>query len=153
MRQHDPMLRLIGAFKLVKALLLVAFAVSLMDSVWRHELRVLAHAVGVDPEHRLADVIAKLRDMGQARRTEIGIAVCVYAALFACEGIGLILRKLWAEYLTVIITTSFIPFEIYELVDKKSVLKGIVVAINVAAVIYLLWRLRRDKHWPWRHRR
>ncbi len=153
MHQHDPMLRLIGAFKLVKALVLVAFAVSLMNTSWRHEVRVLAHAVGVDPEHKLADVIAWLRNLGQARRTEIGIAVCAYAALFTVEGVGLILRKLWAEYVTIVITTSFIPFEIYEMVDKRSVLKALVIAINVAAVIYLLWRLHRDKHWPWRRAR
>jgi uncharacterized membrane protein (DUF2068 family) len=152
MRQHDPILRLIGAFKLVKALVLVVFAFSLMNPDWRHELRVLARAVGVDPEHRLADVIAKLRDLGDARRAEIGVALCVYAALFTCEGVGLLMRKVWAEYFTIVITTSFIPLEIYEMVEKKSVLKGIVIALNVAAVIYLLWRLRRDKHWPW-HRR
>ncbi len=146
------MLRLIGAFKLVKAALLVAFAISLMDPAWRHELRALARAVGVDPDHKLADVIAKLRDIDGAKREEIAVAVCVYAALFSCEGIGRILRKLWAEYLTITITISFIPFEIYEMVEKKSVLKGVVIVLNVAAAVYLLWRLRRDKHWPWRHR-
>lgn len=143
------MLRLIGGFKLVKSLVLVAFAVSLMNAGWRHDLRVLARAVGVDPDHHLADVIAKLRDLNEAHRLEIGIAVCVYAALFACEGFGLIFRKLWAEYLTIVITTSFIPFEVYEMVEKESVLKALVIALNVAAVVYLLWRLRRDKHWPW----
>ncbi|MGE5183863.1 MAG: DUF2127 domain-containing protein [Acidobacteriota bacterium] len=153
MRQHDPMLRLIGAFKLVKALLLVAVALSLLDAGWRHELRVVARAVGVDPDHHLADVIARLRDLDHAHRLEIGIALCVYAAMFACEGIGLVLRKLWAEYLTIVITTSFVPFEIYELVEKKSALKALVIAINVAGVIYLLWRLRRDKHWPWHRTR
>ena len=143
------MLRLIGAFKLVKALALVAFAVSLMDPAWRHELRVLVRAVGVDPDHRLADVIAKLRDMGEAHRRDIGLAVLAYAALFTVEGVGLIMRKLWAEYVTIVITTSFIPLEIYEMIEKGSVLKGFVIAINVAAVVYLLWRLHRDKHWPW----
>src|SRR5438094_640934 len=144
MRHHDPMLRLIGAFKLVKALLLVAFAVSLLDPWWRQELRHLARAVGVDPDHRLAELIAKLRDLDGARRTEIAIALCVYASLYVTEGVGLIRRRLWAEYLTVIITTSFIPFEVYEMVEKGSVLKAFVIALNLAAVVYLLWRLRRD---------
>jgi uncharacterized membrane protein (DUF2068 family) len=150
MRQHDPMLRLIGGFKLVKALALVVFALSLLHPWWRHELRVLAHAVGVDPDHRLADVIAKLRDLDHAHRLEIAIALCIYATLYVVEGVGLILRKLWAEYLTIVITTSFIPIEIYEMIEKGSVLKALVIVLNALAVVYLLWRLRRDKHWPWR---
>ena len=142
------MLRLLGAFKLVKALALVAFAVSLMDPAWRHELRVLVRAVGVDPDHRLADVIAKLRDMGEAHRRDIGLAVLAYAALFTVEGVGLIMRKLWAEYVTIVITTSFIPLEIYELAHGKSVLKAVVIALNIAIVIYLILRLRHNKRWP-----
>jgi uncharacterized membrane protein (DUF2068 family) len=152
MRQHDPMLRLIGGFKLVKALALVVFAVSLLDPWWRHQLHLLARAAGVDPDHRLADVIAKLRSLDHAHRLEIAIALCVYASLYVVEGVGLVMRKLWAEYLTVVITTSFIPFEVYEMVEKESVLKAVVIVLNVAAVVYLLWRLRRDKHWPWRQR-
>jgi uncharacterized membrane protein (DUF2068 family) len=150
MRHHDPMLRLIGAFKLVKAFLLVSFALSLVVATWRHELREVARAVGFDPDYRLASVVAKLRDMDEVHREEIAIAVGLYAALYTVEGIGLLRRKLWAEYLTIVITTSFIPLEVYEMIEKESVLKGVVIALNVAAVIYLLWRLRRDKHWPWR---
>ncbi len=150
MRKHDPWIRVIGVFKLVKATLLVAFAISLLDARWRHELRVFARAVGVDPDHKLADVIAKLRDLNHAHRLEIGIAVLAYASLYTVEGVGLILKKVWAEYFTVVITTSFIPVEIYEMVEHGSVLKAFVIAINLAAVVYLLYRLKRDHHWPWR---
>jgi uncharacterized membrane protein (DUF2068 family) len=150
MRKHDPWLRIIGVFKLFKAAALVAFALSLLDDNLRHHMRGIARAVGVDPDHYLADAIAMLRSLNRPHRLEIGLAVMMYASLFTVEGIGLILRRVWAEYVTVIITTSFIPVEIYELVVKKSWLKGAVVAVNVAAIIYLLWRLRRDHHWPWR---
>jgi uncharacterized membrane protein (DUF2068 family) len=149
MRQHDPMLRLIGAFKLVKAALLVAFAISLLNAAWRDELREWAHAVGVDPEHRFATVLARLHGLDRPHRVEIGIAVLIYASLFALEGVGLVLRRLWAEYLTIVITTSFIPLEIYEMVREGTLLKAIVIALNLLAVVYLLWRLRRDHHWPW----
>lgn len=150
MRKHDPWIRVIGVFKLVKAAALVAFALSLMNNELRHHMRGLAHAVGVDPDHYLADAIAKLRSLDHPHRLEIGIAVLTYAGLFVVEGVGLIFKRVWAEYLTVIITTSFIPFEVYEMIARGSWLKGAVIAVNVAAVIYLLWRLRRDHHWPWR---
>ena len=38
---------------------------------------------------------------------------------FFDEGVSLLLRKRWAEYFTVIVTASFIPLEIYELVKKS----------------------------------
>jgi uncharacterized membrane protein (DUF2068 family) len=150
MRKHDPWIRVIGAFKLVKAAVLVFFAISLLNSDLRHHLRGLAHAVGVDPDHYLADALAKLRSLNRPHRLEIGIAVLLYAALFTVEGVGLLALRVWAEYVTVIITISFIPLELYEMIEKESVLKALVIAVNLAALVYLLWRLRRDHHWPWR---
>jgi len=150
--KKDPWIRVIGAFKLVKAAVLLVFAISLMNDSLRHQMRGLAHAVGVDPDHYLAAALAKLRALDRPHRLEIGSAVMVYAALFSVEGIGLLTLRVWAEYLTVIITVSFIPFEIYEMIEHQSWVKGVVIAVNVAAVIYLLWRLRRDHHWPWRQR-
>jgi uncharacterized membrane protein (DUF2068 family) len=150
MRKHDPWIRIIGGFKLVKAAVLLVFALSLMNGDLRHELRSLAHAVGVDPEHRLASVLARLRSLDHAHRLEIGAALIVYASLYIVEGVGLLRLKVWAEYLTVVITTSFIPLEVYEMVERGSLLKALVIALNLGAVVYLLWRLRRDHHWPWR---
>jgi uncharacterized membrane protein (DUF2068 family) len=59
------------------------------------------------------------------------------------EGIGLLLRRRWAEYFTVIVTGSFIPLELYELSRHISMTRLIVVAINVAVVWYLIVVLRR----------
>jgi uncharacterized membrane protein (DUF2068 family) len=151
MRKHDPWIRVIGAFKLVKAAALVVVAFSVMNYELRHQLRGVAHAVGVDPDHYLADMLAKLRSLDRPHRLEIGSAVLIYAGLFTVEGVGLLKLKVWAEYVTVIITGSFIPVEIYEMVDRGSWVKGVVIAVNVAAVVYLLWRLRRDHPWPWRN--
>ena len=51
------------------------------------------------------------------------------------------MRKVWAEYLTIIITGSFIPLEIYEMVEHRSMVKGMVIVLNVAIVIYLVLRV------------
>ena len=99
----------------------------------------------------------KLANLGIARvaanfGTNYGLPMptfLAYAAVFLVEGLGLLFRKRWAEWLTVVVTASFVPVEIYEMVARESLLKGLVIAVNVAAVAYLLWRLRRDKHWPW----
>ena len=67
-----------------------------------------------------------------------------YAAVFATEGVGLWLGKRWGEYLTAAITTSFIPFEIWEIVRRVTVLRVALVISNIAIVIYLIWRLTRQ---------
>jgi uncharacterized membrane protein (DUF2068 family) len=57
--------------------------------------------------------------------------------------VGLLLRRRWAEYFTVIVTGSFIPLELYELTRRISVIRFVVLAVNVAIVWYLIAVLRR----------
>ena len=66
--------------------------------------------------------------------------------MFLVEGVGLLLRKRWGEYLTIVVTASFIPFEIYEMAHKPTALKAGGIALNVVIVVYLVvrrWRERR----------
>jgi uncharacterized membrane protein (DUF2068 family) len=72
------------------------------------------------------------------RLVQLGLAVTAYAALEACEMVGLWLNKRWAEYLTVVATSVFIPFEIYELTLGVSTFKVVTFMINLAIVVYLL---------------
>ena len=69
-----------------------------------------------------------------------------YAAVFATEGIGLWMRKRWAEWLTIIITGSLIPLEIWELSMRPTFGKASVFVVNVAIVWYLIVQLRSTRH-------
>ncbi len=73
---------------------------------------------------------------------EVGIGLLAYALLEGAEAIGLWLAQRWAEYLTFVSTTVLLPLEIYEIVNKGTVLKVIGFLINVAVVVYLLVRKR-----------
>jgi uncharacterized membrane protein (DUF2068 family) len=68
----------------------------------------------------------------------IAFGILLYGLLQVAEGIGLWSLKRWGEYVAVVGTTLFIPLEIYEIVEKISWLKIVVLAINIAAVLYLL---------------
>ncbi len=72
----------------------------------------------------------------------VGFALLAYALLEGAEGIGLWMGKRWAEYLTFISTGVLLPFEVYEIIDRGTVLKVIGFLINLAVVIYLLLRKR-----------
>ncbi len=72
----------------------------------------------------------------------IAVGLLLYGLLQIAEGIGLWSLKRWGEYVAVVGTTLFIPFEIYEVVEKASWLKIAVLLINVGAVLYLLFSKR-----------
>jgi len=75
----------------------------------------------------------------------IGFGTFAYAAIFVTEGVGLLLRKRWAEYFAVIVTASFLPLEAWELVDEVRLTRMAIVAVNLAIVLYLIHVLRSTR--------
>lgn len=139
---RDFFLILIGAFKLIDALLLVLVAIGTLNLLHKdvaREIERYLFAIRLDPENRLIhQLLEKLLSLDAHDLEAIGAGSLVYAVLLSTEGIGLLLRKRWAEYFTVLVTGSFIPFESYELVQHVTVLKVVVAVINVAIVAYLI---------------
>jgi uncharacterized membrane protein (DUF2068 family) len=73
---------------------------------------------------------------------EVGAALLAYGVLEGVEAVGLWYGKRWAEYLTFIATTLLLPLEIYEIIHQGTVLKVIGFIINLAVVVWLLYRKR-----------
>lgn len=140
-------LYLIAAFKLVKGLLLLAVAIGALRVLHKGaaiEVYRWADSFRVDPGNRYVQrLLERLSVVDDKKLKELSVGTFFYSALFLMEGTGLFLRKRWAEYFTTFITTSFIPLEIYELVRRATAVKGIVLLLNVAVVIYLAFDLRR----------
>ncbi len=137
-------LTLIAIGKLIKVVLLLSAGVAALFMAHDppHALLRLAHDLGVDAGNRwLHLVIAKAAGHSTHQLREIGVGSFVYAAVFAVEGSGLWLQKHWAEYLTLIITISFVPLEIYEIVHRFSAVKVVTLGLNLAALAYLIVRL------------
>ena len=154
--RSDPIIRLIALFKLVKAAGLIAVGVGALSLRHGHTGSWLGEwidALAVDPHGKYVDrLIARLSSLDAHQLRDIGFGSLVYASLFVVEGIGLLYRKMWAEVMTVIVTISFIPLEVYELVLHATGVKLAVTVANGIVVIYLLWRLRREQHWPFHKR-
>lgn len=72
----------------------------------------------------------------------MSVGLLAYAGLLAVEAVGLWLVKRWGEYFSVVATGIFLPLEIYELSEKVTALRLIALAINIAAVVWLLWSKR-----------
>lgn len=141
-RRGDRLVVAIGAFKLIKCGLLLAFGLGWLFGLVRGGslVRTAGWTGALAGHHAVRGVLARLAALDDRLMRELAIAALIYAAVFAVEGTGLLLRRRWAEWLTVVVTASFIPIEIYELARRPGVGKAIAIAINVAIVATLAWR-------------
>ncbi len=146
---HDNGLLLIGLFKLVKALFFFCIgigAIHLLHKDLSDEVMRLAAALRFDPESRVVGLVMDKVDLIDAERLrEIGFATFAYSALALTEGIGLLLAKVWAEYLTLFLTISFLPWELYELIRRPSLTRAGLLVINLLVLWYLVWLLKRKR--------
>lgn len=140
-------LRVIAAFKLLKALALVAVGVGALKLLHKDLAAIAEHWINVfqvDPHNHFIDLLlAKLSNVDDRRLKELSIGTFIYAGIFLVEGVGLALQKRWAEYFTIITTSSLLPIEIYELVRRVSIGRFFALGINLAVVAYLIFELRR----------
>jgi uncharacterized membrane protein (DUF2068 family) len=143
----EGVVRTIAVFKLVKALLLIGVGLGSLN---------LLNPTTADAADRWASGLAwrlgpraasavqeRLSSLQPSQLKLVGIVAFLYAALFAVEGVGLWMSKRWAEYLTIIATSSFVPFEVYELIRHASWQRGATLGINLLVVGYLVWKVRR----------
>ena len=137
---------LIAVFKLVKAVALVAGALAAFEmlrperAAW---IRMWIARMSMETEHQLlARVVQPILRLSRGKLKAAGVALLLYAALFLVEGVGLLLQRTWAEYLTVFATGSLIPFEIWEVAHRASAARIGVLLLNIAIVIYLWWKVR-----------
>ena len=144
---HDGGLLMIGLFKLAKALFFFCVgcgAIHLLHKDLGDEAMRLATALRFDPESRFTTLLLDKVDLIDAHRLkQIGFATFAYSGLALTEGIGLLMEKTWAEYLTLFLTISFLPWELFELARRPNWFRLGLLLINLAVLWYLLWLLRR----------
>jgi len=142
-------LLLIGAMKLLKGLGLLVLGASLLSLVHRDAAETIRHwleFLRIDSHARLVEeLLAKVAGVNRHTLRQLGVGTLLYAAVFGTEGVGLILGATWAEYMTACVTVSFLPIEGYELITRASVVKALVILINIAVVVYLVHEIRRRR--------
>jgi len=142
-------LRAIAVMKLAKALILVGVGLGALK---------LLDAAAADRMYRWASVVAwrvgpktgatvqqKLSTLHPSQLVLVAVVSLAYAALFIVEGVGLWIGKRWAEFLTIIAISSFAPFEVYELIRQVKWERGATLAVNLAIVGYLIWKVRQPR--------
>jgi uncharacterized membrane protein (DUF2068 family) len=152
MRAGDPsrtrlILRLIAIERSLRGVLLLAAGTYLLFHLSTDFGRVaerIIRSIDIDPrQHFFHRVVTRLHRLRAHELRIVGLAALGYGGLELVEGVGLWLDQLWAEYLTLIATSLFIPFELYELAVRPSLWKAGGILVNILIVSYLAWALRR----------
>ncbi len=148
-RPKSKALLLIALFKLTKGILLLIVAIGAHKLLHRDLAATVARWVDVlrvDPDNRyIHRLLSHLLAVTPAQLKEASVGTFIYSGLLLTEGIGLVLRKGWAEYFTIVTTAGLIPLEVYESVHRLTAAKIVILAINLAIVVYLVARVRSHK--------
>ena len=154
--QRETTLLLIALFKLVKAILLIVVGIGALKLLHHDVAETVSHWVDVlrvDPGNRfLHGMLSRLLAVSPKQLEAASVGTFVYAGLLLTEGTGLLLRKRWAEYFTIITTAGLIPLEVYESIRHLTAAKLVVLGINAAIVVYLVVRVRRARSLSKHHR-
>lgn len=133
----------IAIFKLLKALLFVAIGIGALKLLHKDIVDVLtriATDLRFDPDSGFIGLLLDKASLITDNRLRwISIGVFSYATLDVIEGVGLLMEKTWAEYLTLVITASFLPWEIFEIMRRITWFRVGLTVVNVLVVLYLLY--------------
>ena len=141
-------LRWIGGYKLVKGAMALFMAMVVLR--WTHRDLPEVAAQWMERLHITADstlghfISEKVILVHSKSLRTVAIVLFAYTVLAAVEGVGLLMRKTWAEWLTIVTTAGFIPLEVYEFAKRFTWVRLAILLLNVGVVIYLIVRLRRD---------
>jgi uncharacterized membrane protein (DUF2068 family) len=143
-------LSLIAAFKLFKGFALLAVAIGALKLLHKDvasEVERWINYLRVDPHNHLIDkLLAKLGLLDDRKLKELSVGTFFYSALLLTEGVGLALRKRWAEYLTIVSTASLLPLEVLEIARRVNFARIALFLVNVAVVVYLIVEVRKKQN-------
>ena len=140
---HDRWLIIIGAFKILEGTFFVLLGLGVVRLLHRDVgdlLLRLALALRIDPESHFVNLLLdKVQLLTPHKMRLISAGIFLKAGLDYLEGIGLAMEKTWAEWLTIAITASFLPWEVFEIIRRFTWMKVGITLLNVLVLVYLLW--------------
>ena len=136
----------IAVFKLFKGALLLLLGVGLLELMHTDIatfFSLLLEFLHVNADTRFVHALVLKVDALQPHSVLMAAVISLgYAALLLVEGIGLWLELSWASYMTVVSTSLLLPLELYELIERVTMPRIILLFVNLVIVLYLLAQLR-----------
>ena len=145
-KRHHTGIALIAGFKFLKGVLLAAVGLGLLKLVHADIATMFSQLLEIlhlDADSRVLHALLLKVDALQPKNVlTVSVVSLAYAGLLLTEGLGLWFERAWAAYLTVIATSLFIPFELYEIVKRVTVPRIAVLLLNLVIVLYLISQLK-----------
>lgn len=144
-------LRVFAIERFLRAVLAVAGAVFLWQ--YRHSqasvearfdrelpvIRGLFHQLGFNfSNSKLVGLLQHALTLSSKTLTLLAIGLAIYAIVEIVEAVGLWLARRWGEYFAMVATSAGLPLEIYDLTRKVTATALVLLAINLALVLYLV---------------
>jgi uncharacterized membrane protein (DUF2068 family) len=102
-------------------------------------LRTLFHQLGYNIDNsKLVGLIQHALTLSPTSIKLVAIGLTGYAVIELIEGTGLWLAQRWGEYFAMVATSLGLPYEIYDLVTRATVTAGVLFAVNLVLVLYLV---------------
>ena len=142
-------LRWIGALQLVKGVLLIALALGLLSFLHRDVDEIAGvwmSKVGINIEKGHAAAFLEMLDLVTDKQLfEMSLVAFLFGGVLMTQGTGLLLRKEWAKYLTLVATSLLIPFEAFEIAKGFGWIKLSVFLVNIAIVGIMIHFVRAKR--------
>ena len=148
-RHGDGALLVIAVFKFVKGVVLLALAFGALGLLHKDVASHVEHwldQLRIDPDNQfIGFLLSKLQLVHTKELKELSALGAGYAALFLTEGTGLLFRKRWAEWLTIVATSSLMPVEVYELAKEFTAVRLVALLVNAIVVLYSVYLVRQKE--------
>jgi uncharacterized membrane protein (DUF2068 family) len=147
-QKEQQALRAIAAFEAVKGAVALAAGLGLL-SLLHHDLHAMAASligrIGLDPgAHYPTLVLQHIDQLHSAGAPSLMLVIGGYVLVRFSEAWGLWRQRRWGAWLGALSGALYVPFELRHFAHRPSVTTALVIAVNVAVVAYLGWRLRRQ---------
>lgn len=153
---QDRALKVIAVFEAVKGFAALASGIGFL-SLLHHDLRHLALELvghfGVDPTQHYPALLLHYVDV--LNNTPVNTVIFLalgYVTIRLVEAWGLWYERPWGEVLGALSSGIYVPFELRHLYHRPSVISGVVLALNILIVVFLVFQLRSQRSAPHKRR-
>jgi uncharacterized membrane protein (DUF2068 family) len=101
-------------------------------------IRSLFRQLGFNIDHsKLVGLLKHALTLSSHAITLLAVGAALYAVIEVVEGVGLWQARRWGEYFAMVATSLGLPLEIYDLSRQVTVTALVLLAVNLALVVYL----------------
>lgn len=142
---HKKGLRTVATIEALKGLVALAAGSGLLTLLGRDGEKIatqLVHRLHLNPASHYPQVfIAAMRDLSDTHLLLIAAGAALYSTIRFVEAYGLWRARRWAEWLAAVSGGIYIPYELYEIYRRVTVIRVGALVINLVIVGYMVWLL------------